>query len=209
MMSQGADALNDAELIAIFLRIGNQKMSAIELAQHMIEHFGSLTNLLNAPFSAFKNINGIGITKYTQLQAIKSLSMRYFLEQITTNKAITCPRQILPIVKEQLLNEVNECFLLAILSTTKELITITKIAEGSIDQIQLYQREIFRRCIHSNGKYLIIAHNHPTGSFKPSQADIKSTEVLRRNLNIIDVELIDHIIISPKGQFIFSENDLI
>lgn len=209
LMEHGAEQLSDAELVAIFLRTGNKDMSAIALAEYMINHFGSLTSLLNAPFNAFRKINGIGITKYTQLQAIKSLSLRYYQEQICNKSPITNTRQMLPILKDQLLEQHNECFVLSLLSTTKELITTVKIAEGSIDEIQLYQREIFRQCINANGKYLIIAHNHPTGSFEPSSADIKSTEILRRNLKIINVELIDHVIISPKGQFIFSENDLI
>ncbi len=209
LIQQGPDALTDAELLAIFLRTGTKQQSAIELADQILHHFGSLGKLLNAPLEQFEKINGIGVAKYTLLTAVQALAFRYYHEQLSESQQITHSRDVLPIIKSQLAGQRNECFFVVLLGTQRQIIATELISQGDLEALTINQRDLFYYGLKHNAKYMMIAHNHPTGIAQPSTADIEATKQLKNNLEIINITLLDHIIVSLQDHFIFSEYQLV
>ena len=126
LLSLGSEALSDAELLAIFLRSGNRGRSAIDLARHLIEHFGSLGALLSANYSQFENIKGFGKVKYIELKAIIELNRRYLYENLS-RQDITHAEQVYDYLLAKLSNRQRETFACLFLDSQHRLINFTEL----------------------------------------------------------------------------------
>jgi DNA repair protein RadC len=195
LLQYGADALTDAELLAIFLRVGIQNMNAIELAQHLLNHCGGMAQLLNASHADFCRLRGLGMAKYTQLQAVLALARRHHLAQLTTHSVINNTPSAVALLSEQLAHHANEVVAALFLNTKHQLIAFEVINTGSLGSAPIYPREMAKRAFHHNAGALILAHNHPSGDASPSKADIDITYSLAKTLKPLEIRLLDHIII--------------
>jgi DNA repair protein RadC len=195
LLQQGADALTDAELLAIFLRVGVQGMNAIELAQHLLNECGGMARLLSASQTDFCRLRGLGSAKYAQLQAVLALSRRHHLAQLTTQAVVNSTHSAVALLSEQLSHQPNEMIAALFLNSKHQLIAFEILNQGSLREAPIYPREIAKRAFHHNAGALIVAHNHPSGDATPSQADIDITYSLAKALKPLDIRLLDHIVI--------------
>jgi DNA repair protein RadC len=195
LLQQGADALTDAELLAIFLRVGVQGMNAIELAQHLLNECGGMTNLLSASQTDFCRLRGLGSAKYAQLQAVLALSRRHHLSQLTTQAVVNSTHSAVALLSEQLSHQPNEMIAALFLNSKHQLIAFEILNQGSLREAPIYPREVAKRAFHHNAGALIVAHNHPSGDATPSKADIDITYSLAKALKPLDIRLLDHIVI--------------
>ena len=195
LLQRGADALTDAELLAIFLRTGTKGLSAIDLAYKILDKFSSLRNLFNADLQEFSKIKGIGPAKYVQLQAVLELSTRYLRETIEKQSAISSPHDTREFLKSQLRDRSYEVFAALFLDNRHQLIKFEELFHGTIDGASVYPREVVKKALEYNAAALIIAHNHPSGIAEPSQADEQITHRLNKALSLVDIRLLDHLII--------------
>lgn len=206
---EGARSLSDAELLAIFLRVGVRGKSAVDLAQDLLQAFGSLAALLTASLQEISRHPGIGLSKWSQIQAAYELVKRSLEENIQTSTALTSPQQLKAFLQTQIGRLPHEVFLCLYLDSQNCLIDCQELFRGSITQTAVYPREILKEALNRNASALIVAHNHPSGNPLPSAADIALTESLHTALQLVDIPLLDHCIVSHGGFFSFFDSGLI
>ncbi len=197
--------MNDAELLSIILRTGNQGENSLHLSHRLIQEFGSLSSILTASLKDFEAYKGIGISKWSQLQVIHELVQRSHKEKIKQQSILTST----DLVKSYLIGLIGqkeyEVFVCLYLDIHLRLIDTHEIFRGSIAETTVHIREIAKECLLRNASNLIIAHNHPSGSLKPSQEDIALTIVLHEALQLLEVNLLDHCIVTKRGASSFLE----
>jgi DNA repair protein RadC len=206
LLKHGAEYLSDEELLAIFLRTGTRAMDAVRLARHLLQTFGSLAQLCKASEADFCAIPGLGPARFTQLKAMLEITKRASQEVLIGKEILGSSAA----VKQYLLSALRfyheEIVLGLFLNNRYEMICSEILSKGSFNHVNIYVREIIRRALHHGAGGLIIAHNHPSGTAKASEADITVTHHLQQALQLVDVQLVDHFIIA--GEQIISFIDL-
>lgn len=209
LLELGAASLSDAELLAIFLRTGVAGKSAVDLARHLLNEFGSLRMLLDADLKSFSNHLGLGPAKFAQLQAVMEMARRHMAESLKRDSALESPQQVRRYLKALLRDEPHEVFGCLFLDNKHRVLTFETLFHGSINQAHVYPRQVVKRAIANNAASLILCHNHPSGVSEPSQADIDLTRRLKDALWLVDVKVLDHLIIGDGEPLSMAECGLI
>ena len=194
LLLKGAGALTDAELLAIFLRTGLPGLSAIDLANQLLDRFGGIGPLLKADQNSFSSAKGLGSAKYCQLQATLELTQRYLKEQLNNGSVFTSPKQVEDYLSVQIRDYHREVFSVLLLDSKHQLLSYHELFQGSINETSVHPREVVKLVLGKNAA-VIVAHNHPSGVADPSSSDIAITHKLRSALGFIDIPLRDHFII--------------
>ena len=195
LMSQGAQTLSDAELLAIFLRVGVKGKTAVDLARELLQNFGSLRQLFDADAQKFCATHGMGEAKYVQLQAVLEMSRRYLAENLKRGDPLTDPDAVRHYLTSKLRDYRFEVFACLFLDNRHRVIQYEELFRGTIDGASVHPREVVRRALYHNAAAIIFAHNHPSGVAEPSQADERITQKLKEALQLIDVRVLDHFVI--------------
>ena len=209
LRQHGARCLTDAELLAIFLRVGVKGKSAVTLAQDLLHHFGSLPRLLASNPEELTRIHGMGISKWSQIQAAYELVKRSLEDTLIQESIFTSPVHVKEFLQAKIGRLPHEVFLCLYLDSNLHLIECQELFRGSITQTTVYPREILKEALSRNASAMIVAHNHPSGNPLPSQADQDLTQTLIKALHLVEIPLLDHCIVSHRGFFSFSESGLI
>lgn len=205
LLKQGAEALSDAELLAIFLRTGTPGLTAVDLARELLLQFGGLRALLNASQRHFCAGKGLGAAKYVQLQAVLEIGRRHLQEALERSDALTSPALTRRYLLSQLRDRHQEQFCCLFMDSQHRVITFEVLFYGTIDAANVYPREVVKRCLHHNAAALILAHNHPSGVSEPSQADRYITDQLVKALALVDVRVLDHFVVGDGEVASFAE----
>jgi len=205
LLEKGAEALSDAELLAIFLRVGVTGKSAVDLARDLLQHFGSLTRLFNADQAEFNAFHGMGPAKYAQLQAVLEMARRALGENIKQGDALNSPRAVRDYLRLRLGGRNHEIFMVVFLDAQNRVLAAEEMFRGTLTQTSVYPREILIHALRHNAAGVILAHNHPSGVAEPSQADRWLTDQLKTALGLVDVKVIDHFIVAGSEGFSFCE----
>ena len=195
LLAQGARALSDAELLAIFLRTGVVGHSAVDLARHLLSAFGGLRPLLESDQTSFSQHLGLGPAKFAQLQAVLEMARRHLAERLQRDSALESPQAVRDYLKAQLRHEPHEVFACLFLDSKHRVLAFEVLFHGSIDSASVYPRQVVKRSLAHNAAALILTHNHPSGVAEPSQADRILTKRLQDALALIDVRVLDHFIV--------------
>lgn len=196
LLAQGAAALSDAELLAIFLRVGMKGKSAVDLARELIACFGSLNGLFSATQSQFSAIPGMGPAKYVQLQAVLEMSRRALAEDLKQGSVFASPAAVRDYLRLHLAGLKHEVFFALWLDAQNRLIVAEELFRGSLTQTSVYPREVVKKALHNNAAAVVLAHNHPSGVPEPSSADELLTRELKAALGLVDVRVLDHFIVA-------------
>ena len=209
LVELGAEALSDAELLAIFLRVGVTGKSAVDLARDLLTQFGSLNGIFAATEHELIQVHGIGTSKYVQLQAIFEMSRRALNEQLQQRDVFKSPQQVRDYLVLKLGSLNREIFLVLFLDTQNHLVATEEMFAGTLTQTSVYPREVVKRALHHNAASVIFAHNHPSGIAQQSQADELLTKQLIQALALVDVRVLDHFIIAGNNTLSFLERGLL
>ena len=209
LLKQGAASLSDAELLAIFLRVGMRGKTALDLARDLITHYGNLKALLSATEVNFCAFPGMGPAKFVQLQASLEMSKRYFNDEMRESNAITNPDASKQFLRRALASKKHEVFACLYLDTQHHIIDFEELFTGTLDAASVYPREVVRSVIEKAAAAVIFCHNHPSGSTTASEADIHLTARLKKALELIDVRVLDHMIVAGNQVMSFAENGLL
>ena len=209
LLELGASALSDAELLAIFLRVGVVGKSAVDLARDLLTRFGSLTGIFAASQTDLSQVHGIGASKYVQLQAIFEMSRRALNEQMQVKDMLSSPQQVRDFLCLKLGGLTREVFVVLFLDAQNRMITSEEMFSGTLTQTSVYPREVVKKALHHNAASVIFAHNHPSGIAQPSQADELITKELKQALALVDVRVLDHFIVAGNTTFSFVERGLL
>lgn len=209
LLAYGADALSDAELLAIFLRTGHRGVSAVALARELLTRFDGLRGLLEADREQFCACPGLGDAKYTQLQAVLAMARRYLAADLDRGEALTSPRATAEFLQARLCHQQREVFGCLFLDNRHRVLRFEEMFHGTIDAAAVYPREVVRRALALNAAAVIAAHNHPSGVTEPSRADEQITRRLRDALALVDVRLLDHFVVGDGVPVSLAERGLV
>jgi DNA repair protein RadC len=210
LLNRGAAALSDAELLALFLRVGVKGASAVDLARTLLAHFGSLNRLFAAGRAEFSVIHGMGDAKYAQLQAVLEMARRALREEIGAGDALASPRAVRDWLRLRLGHLPHEVFMVLLLDAQNRLIAAEELFRGTLTQTSVHPREVVKLALAHNAAGALLAHNHPSGVAEPSRTDEALTQALKQALALVDVRLLDHFIVAGAGEPLsFAEKGLI
>ena len=209
LLGKGADALSDAELLAILLRIGVRGKSAVDLARELLASCGSISALCSASQRDVCELPGMGPAKYAQLQAVMELARRALKEKLSSGSALSSPSAVREFLRLKLQMLPHEVFLVLFLDAQNRVLESEELFRGTLTQTSVYPREVVKRALHHNAGAVIFAHNHPSGVAEPSHADETLTQALKQALALVDVRVLDHFIVAGSGVLSFAERGLI
>ena len=195
LAARGPDALTHAELIAILLRTGLKGANVVQVAQNLLKKFGSLNALALATVDELKQISGVGPDKAVTLMAAFALARRMEQERLADSPVLDNPATVVNFMRETNRLKNVESFQALLLNTRKKLIRAEEISHGLLDTILVHPRDVFRAAIAANAAAVVLIHNHPSGDPTPSEADIKVTRDLSRAGQLLNIEVVDHVII--------------
>lgn len=199
LLRKGAAALSDQELIAILLGKGTPGMDVMTLAgkvARVIDQKG-----LNVQAEDLSGFNGVGDTKAALLLAAIEFARRRIKPE---GAKIQTPADLLPHVRHYA-DRKQEHFLCASINGANEILNIRVVSIGLIDRTPVHPREVFADELADRASAIIVAHNHPAGTLTPSSADIEATKQIKQAGQIVDIELLDHIIFNRLGYYSFLE----
>ncbi|MCM2973100.1 RadC family protein [Larsenimonas suaedae] len=205
LLTMGPDALSDAELLAIFLRVGVKGRSAVDLARDLLTRFGGLRPLLDADEATFCEAHGLGQAKYVQLQAVLELSKRHLETTLSRGDALTSPLLVRRFLSAHLRDLSHEVFAALFLDTQHRVIKFEQLFTGTLDAASVYPREVAKRALALHAGAVIFAHNHPSGVAEPSDADRSITRILKDALSLFDIRVLDHFVVGDGEVVSFAE----
>lgn len=209
LLAQGPQALSDAELLAIFLRVGVVGKSAVDLARDLLTTFSSLNGIFQASRTALTAVHGLGDSKYVQIQAVFEMARRALGEEMQQRDALTSPQQVRDYLCLKLGGQTREVFAVLFLDAQNRVIAQEDLFTGTLTQTSVYPREVVKRALHHNAAAVILAHNHPSGVAEPSRADEVLTMALKEALGLVDVRVLDHFIVAGNRALSFAERGLL
>jgi len=206
LIQHGPHALSDAELLAVFLRVGVSGKSAVDLGRDMVGHFGSLNGLFSASLGEFSAINGLGPAKFAQLQAVLELARRALLEELKAGVTLGSPGAVKQYLQLTLAKRAYESFAVLFLDVKNRLIEVNELFRGTLTHTSVYPREVVKAALGHNAASVILAHNHPSGTPDPSAADRTLTQALKDALALVDVRVLDHFVVAGHTVYSFAEH---
>ena len=210
LLAHGATALSDAELLALFLRVGIRGKSAVDLARDLLSHFGGLSALCSASSAAFSAIPGMGPAKYAQLQAVLELARRALGEEMAKRDVFDSPAAVRDWLRLKLGQLPHEVFMILLLDAQNRVMGSEELFRGTLSQTSVYPREVVKLVLERNAAAVILAHNHPSGVGEPSHADQALTQSLSKALALVDVRVLDHFVVAGNSPPVsFAERGLL
>jgi DNA repair protein RadC len=203
LMNRGAEALTDAELLALVIRTGDAAtgQSAIDLGRQLLQEFGDLRALAAAGMTEICRIKGAGTAKAASIKAALELANRCQARRLAIWDRFTSPEQVYEHYHFTYRDRRKEYFLALLLDGKNRVIREVQISEGSLNQSIVHPREVFNPAVRESAAAIILVHNHPTGDPAPSREDREITRRLREAGDLMGVKVLDHIIIGD-GSFV-------
>jgi len=206
LIKHGPQALSDAELLAIFLRVGIVGKSAVDLARDLLKHFGSLDTLCAASCEALCEVPGMGVAKFSQLQAALEMARRTLATELVARDVFDAPEKVRHWLRLRLGDLGHEEFHVLLLDAQNRLIHAEALFRGTLTQTSVYPREVVKLALRHNAAALLLAHNHPSGCAEPSSADHALTRTLRDALALVDIRVLDHFVVTRAQTVSFAES---
>lgn len=203
---KGKHSLSDAELIAIIIGSGNLEESAVSLSQKILHSVaGNLRELGKKGIKDLTEFNGIGPAKAIGIIAAVELGRRRQMTDIRSRPRITSSKTAFDIIAPILIDLPHEEFWLLILNHGNQVTARTKVSMGGVTGTVVDARVVFKKALEENACSLILCHNHPSGTLRPSQADIRLTQKLKKAGETLDIKILDHLIVSEYGYYSFAD----
>ena len=209
LLSRGAAALSDAELLALLLRSGIQGKNVLQLAQELVDRFGGVAGLLHTPAEALKSVKGLGPAKRAELVAVLELARRALAQQLTQKPLFNTPQAVRDYLQLQLGGLQHEVFAVLFLASQHRLIALEEMFRGTLTQTSVYPREVVKQALTLNASSVVLAHNHPSGTAQPSRADEALTHTLKAALALVDVRVLDHFVVTASQAVSMAELGLV
>src|SRR5512145_136086 len=191
----GPQALTNAELIAILLRVGVKGENAVAVGQRLLNNFGALTGLHRAPFADLKKQHGLGDAKAAQIKAAIELGRRLTLESPEERPTINSPADAAALVSYEMSALEQEHLRVLLLDRRNRVLETVEVYKGSVNSSQVRIGEVFKEAVRKNASAVIVIHNHPSGDPAPSPDDVAVTRAIVQAGKLLDVEVLDHLVI--------------
>jgi DNA repair protein RadC len=210
LLQKGTSSLTDAELLAILINSGTKKKSAVDLGRELL---GSVNNNLNClgklTIADLKKLNGIGTARAVTIAAALELGRRRKLADIPEIPQIKCSRDVADIFQPLLSDLAHEEFWILFLNRSNKVINRYKLSQGGLSGTVTDVRMVMKKAIENLASGIIVCHNHPSGNNNPSESDTRITQKIKEAGNLMDIQLLDHLIITEKDYYSFADNGMI
>ncbi|HEU0072402.1 MAG TPA: DNA repair protein RadC [Dehalococcoidia bacterium] len=191
----GAQALSNAELLAIVLRSGSTRQSVLNLASSLLARHGGLGGLARLSFSDLVRESGIGEAKAAEIQAAFQLALRLNALQPEERPYVRSPADVNNLLGAEMALLDQEHLRVLLVNTRNQVMTVTEVYKGNVSSSLVRTAEVFREAVRQNAPSIIVVHNHPSGDPSPSPDDVALTKTLRQAGDVLQIELLDHIVI--------------
>ena len=209
LLARGPGALSDAELLALLVRTGLEGKNALQIGEELVGKFGGVAGLLHASPEEIKSIKGLGPAKTAELIAVLELARRALAEELKEKTMFATPQAVRDYLQLQLGSRPYEVFAVLFLDSQHRLIVLEEMFRGTLTQTSVYPREVVIRALALNAASVVLAHNHPSGTAKPSRADEALTQTLKSALALVDVRVLDHFVVTSTGAVSMAELGLL
>lgn len=195
---QGVDTLSELELLALVLRSGSARSDALQLASDLLQRFGNIKSLLEAPMESIQKVKGIGKVKSLQLKSIFKIA-----KIISANAlfVLNTPLQMVDFTHSQISDFSRENFIVVLLNRANEVIYFENMYKGTSNSVSLSPKEVVSLAITKNASKFFCAHNHPSGSVQPSQNDVVLTKKMSYLSQLFGLNFNAHIILNLKKDY--------
>jgi DNA repair protein RadC len=205
LSEKGADALSDAELLAILLRTGYTGRSALEISRRMLRR-NTLPRLLNLSLTQLADLKGVGSSRASILVACTEIARR--LNRQDQSTTIKTPHDVAQ-VAQFLIAKKQEHLLCLYVNARNQLLAQEVVSVGTVNSSLIHPREVFAPALQHRAAGVIVVHNHPSGETLPSEEDIITTEKLVEAGNLLDIPILDHVIVGKNGWSSLKQEQLI
>lgn len=206
----GYEALQDYEIIELLLTFVKQRVDTKPLAKQLIKKYGTIEEILKADIKDLKETEGIGDITAVFLNFIGDIAACSFKDKAEKQKiSFRNKNQLISYLRNDIGFSKNEEFKVLFLNSVNEIIETEILFTGTIDKSAVYPRKILERALYHNARSIVFVHNHPSGNVSPSQKDIELTEEMKKFFKIVDINVLDHIIITKNSHFSFLEEGII
>jgi len=195
LASLGPQALTNAELLAILLRVGVPGENAVQVGQRLLNRFGGLAGIHRAPYEELLQEHGLGEAKAAQIKAAIELGRRLTVESPEARPTINSPADAAALVQYEMSGLEQEHLRVLLLDTRNHLLDIAEVYKGSLNSSQVRVGEIFKAALRRGASAIIVVHNHPSGDPTPSPDDVAVTRAFVQAGKLLDLEVLDHLVI--------------
>ena len=209
LLAAEQDALSDADLLAVLLRGGAADAGAIELANRLLDKFGAMHRVLDAPARELLRNPGLGPRRVASLKAILPITARYAASRMKETPTFGGSNDASMFLMGAYAGVEREVFGCLFLDARNRMLHFEKLFFGTVDRADVFPREVAKAALKCNAAAVIFAHNHPSGVPEPSVADINLTDRLITILRELDVEVLDHVVIGGNQTVSMAERGMI
>jgi DNA repair protein RadC len=210
LRSMGAGSLSDAELLAILIQNGTRERSALDLGKElMIKSKNNLVELGRLSIRELMKIRGIGMAKAISIAAALELGRRRLAAESLDKPLVTSSSSVARFLQARFRDLPHEIFAVVFLNRANKIIHFEIVSSGGITGTVADPRIILKKALEEEAVSLILCHNHPSGSLKPSRADEELTLKIKEASRFFDIKVLDHVIVSSEGYFSFADEGLI
>ena len=200
---------SDVEILGLILQQRHSPSASLKMAAALLEELGSLHGVFNASQNVLCAIPGVGPKKYLRCQAIIELTKRTAEQHVQRRLKLDSVAETKAFFTNQLQYYQHECFAVILVNSQHEYLHYKELFHGTINAASVYPRQIVKYVIDHNAANVILAHNHPSGSPEPSQADISITQRIIAASALIDAGVLDHIIVGTGRSVSFAQRGLL
>lgn len=210
-INSGLSGFNNYEIVELLLTYSIARKDVKPIAKELINKFGTIEEIVKTDIDSLLKIDGIGENSAIFLKLIGEVALDLYHEKINNKEILNIKNKndLLAYLRGSIGYSNREEFKILFLDSSNNLISTETLFYGTIDKSAIYPREIVERVIKNKAKSIIFIHNHPSGNASPSKKDIELTKYMYNSLNLLEIRLLDHIIITKNSHFSFLEEGLI
>ncbi|MCB9617722.1 MAG: DNA repair protein RadC [Sandaracinus sp.] len=205
----GLGAFEDHEVLELLLTYAVPRKDVKPIARGLLDRFGSLSNVLDAPTVELTKVDGVGDTGATLLHLMPSLTRRYLKDRWGRKPQLTTREELARFAVDELATANNEVFLLILLTHENHVLRALPLHEGSIASAPVYPRLVVEAALRHHAAKVVFAHNHPGGIAEPSEEDVAITHTLVSVFESLAIPVVDHLIVAGPRTFSMAEAGLL
>ncbi len=204
----GAEALRDAELLAILFRTGTRTMGAVALAEEIVKHFKDLRGLSRASLKELQEVKGVGEVKAIEIKAALELGKRLARHTVRERPRIFSAKDVVDLLMVDFKDCEVEEFKAVLLNTKNDVLGIVRVSRGGLDGTLASPKDVFRQAVRDGANGIIFCHNHPSGDPEPSRDDIALTKRLVEAGEVLGIKVMDHVVFGDNRYVSLKERGL-
>ena len=204
----GIEAFHEYEALELLLTYVIRRQDVKPQAKALLEKFGSLKGILDAEIDDLEKVAGIGGRSALLLRLIKDIACLYLKQRAVEKKQVSCTTELLDFCRTKMGGKKDEEFCVIYLDAQNQIIEFETIQKGIVNQAVVYPRQVLESALKKKASAIILAHNHPSGHIRPSDADIRLTKSIQETAKVLDILVHDHIIVGENRFFSFREEGL-